>query len=888
MKKVLKWFFIVVIILLVVIISLPFMFKGKIIAEVKKQANENLNAKVDFGDIDLTLLSSFPYFGLAIDNLSIVGVNDFEGDTLISSKQISVSLNLMSVIKGEEYSIRSIKLVEPHIFAKVLKDGRANWDIAKPSTDTMKAAEPEAATKFKMKLKSFVINDANIIYDDKSLDFYTALVGMNHELSGDFTQDDFLLKTLTEIKQFTMGYGGVNYLSKAKTVIKMDLDANMPNFKFVFKDNKIDLNELSFQFDGFFAMPKEDMEMDLTFKALQSEFKSFLSLIPSAYSADFANIKTAGSLGFDGFVKGIYNEKKMPAFALNLVVKDAMFKYPSLPKSVNNIQLDVHVNNKTGDPDNTLIDINKFHAEMAGNPVDVLMHIATPVSDPNINGSIKGKVDLASVRDFMPTDGSEMQGQIAADLDLKGKMSSIEKEKYEEFNAKGTLEVANVTYKSKDTPYDLSVKKMVLAFSPQFVDLKEMSGMLGKSDFQANGKIDNFLQYYFKNELLKGHFNFNSTFFDVNQFMADDASTASATPAAADTAPMSVVEVPANIDFVLNSSISKLLYDNLVITNTKGEIVIRNQQVQMNGVSLHTLGGEMTMRGIYNTQNVKNPTIDFDLGISNFDIPSTYKAFVTVQKLAPVAQYTKGNFSTQLKLKSVLDKTMMPKYETMAGGGKLQTKAITVSGFEPLNKLADALKMEKYKKMDLQNLDITYSFKDGRINVEPFEMKTGNTKGIVQGYNSFDQTINYTMDLEIPRSEFGSQANAAVNSLLAQANSKGANLSVGETVSLKALIGGTILKPTISTSLKDAKNKAVDDLKEKAKEEFDKQKKELEDKARAEADKLKKEAEEKAKAEADRLKKEAEAKAKAEADKLKKQAEEKGKDAIKDLFKKPK
>src|SRR5690606_10406466 len=108
-----------------------------------------------------------------------------------------------------------------------------------------------------------------------------------------------------------------------------------------------------------------------------------------------------------------YNASELPAFVINLMVENAMFQYPSLPKSVNNIQIDVHVQNATGVPDATIIDVNKFHIEMAGNPVDFNAHIKTPVSDPDIKANIQGRIDLASVKDIVPLDsGDAMSGII--------------------------------------------------------------------------------------------------------------------------------------------------------------------------------------------------------------------------------------------------------------------------------------------------------------------------------------------------------------------------------------------------------------------------------------------------------------------------------------------
>ena len=311
MKKILKWLGIILLLLIVFLIAAPFIFKGKIVAIVKQEANKNLNAKVDFGDFDLTLISSFPNFSLSVDKISIANIGEFAGDTLFSAKNLSATVDLMSVIKGDQYEIRSVSLDGARIYAAVLANGKANWDIAKADS-TPAAAESTEPTKFKMSLKKLELKNAHIVYDDASLEVYSLLDNFNYTMSGDFTQDNFEMENDISIDALTVQYGGIAYMNKVKTVAKADIDADMPNFKFTFKENEISLNELSLGIDGTFAMPKEDMDMDMKFKANKTEFKNILSLVPAVYTKDFASVKTAGKFSLDAFVKGIYASAPSP------------------------------------------------------------------------------------------------------------------------------------------------------------------------------------------------------------------------------------------------------------------------------------------------------------------------------------------------------------------------------------------------------------------------------------------------------------------------------------------------------------------------------------------------------------------------------------------------
>ncbi len=824
MKKFLKWTGITLLVLITLIIALPFVFKGKLIQMAKDEANKSLNAKVDFGEFDLTIFSSFPDFRFSINNLSVIGVGVFEKDTLAYLKKLQLDVNVMSVIKGEQIKIKEIILTEPKINAIVMHDGKANWDITKPSVDTTTATPDTAATKFKMKLKKFEITHAKISYNDMQGNMSASLTDFDFTLKGDFTQDNFLLAIVSEIQQMSFSTGGVAYAKNMHVKLKMDLDADMPNMKFTFKENEFSFNELGLGLDGFVAMPETNITMDLKFLCKQTEFKNILSLIPAVYSKDFASIQTAGKLALNGYAKGTYNAASMPAFGTHLEISQAMFKYPSLPKSVNNINIKVDVENPNGKPDATAIDVEKFHVEMAGNPVDMVMHVRTPVSDPNLHGEIKGKIDLSSVKDFVPMEKTDdMSGMVTADVKLKGKMSSITNKKYEEFDAQGTVEVTKINYKTASLAYDVTVNEMKLNFTPQFVELTSFDSKIGNSDIKANGKIENFMQYIFQDSLIKGKFAINSSVMDVNQLMGSPTATATAAPTATTAAtPMAVVEVPRNIDFVLNTNIGKVIYDKLDIANMVGEVVIRNARVAMTNLKMNLLDGSMIMNGYYDAKNKMKPEVKFNLNVSDFDIQKTSTAFVTIEKLVPIAKTARGKFSTTLSdFTSILKTDMTPDMNTLSGRGTLKTKSVSIEDFPPFVKLDDALHLNKLKKVNINDVALEYEFKDGRVYTSPFKTKIADIPVEISGSTGIDQTIDYKWIMELPTKLMGSQGQEMVTGWLSKASAATGGktgAALPDKVHVTALIGGTVTKPEIKTGLKDAmkdvKNEVVNQVKE--------------------------------------------------------------------------
>lgn len=869
-------------------IVLPIIFKDDIVALVKTEANKNINAELDFGDIGLSLFTNFPDFTLSIDDAKVTGVDRFAGVELADIERLSLSLDLMSVIGGEEIQINSVGLTSPDLHVIVLADGTANYDIAKASEETEteeQEVEEEAESSdgsFSIGLSEYFIRNANIIYDDRAGGMYAKLVNFTHEGSGDFTQDDFLLKTMTDADAITFKMDGISYLNRTALDMKFDMNMNMPNMRFEFVENYVKLNALHLGFDGTVAMPEAEgdpIDLDVTFETKETSFKSLLSMIPAVYMTDFEDIETSGNLALSGMAKGRMVGDQLPAFALDLTVGEAMFHYPDLPKSAENIAIDLHVKNPGGSDDNTVIDLNKFHVELANNPVDIVAHMRTPISDPFIDANVNMDLDLASLADVIPLEeGQAVTGKVFTDIHLKGNQSAIDGERYQDFEAGGMLAMSNIDYKDPSLPYETLVKACSLNFSPRYAELTTMDMQVGRSDMSLTGRIDNIVEWYVADADLKGTVNFSSSMMDLNEFMEEsDEGTAESTDEgdaseSEEGSEGGVAEVPAGFDFVLNTSITKMLYEDMEISNVSGRVVMRDQAINLSNLNMNMMDGSLNMTGNYSTKNIIEPSFDMTMDIIGWDIPMTYEFVDMVQKMAPIMENATGRFSTKMEIAGLMDQNMDPKYETLDGGGMLMTRGVSLNSPKVLERAAEATKYDGLKNLVLEDTEVEYYFEDGRIEVKPAEFVIGKEiPAVFSGSHGFDMTLDYLLNFDIPTKLMGGAATQVVSGLLSKVSgATGVNAQMPERVKVDLDITGTSEDPKVTPRIAGTEKGSVqNDLKDKAKEELGKKKEELENKARNEADKAKA----KAQAEADKKKAEAEAAAKAKADEAKRKAE---------------
>jgi hypothetical protein len=201
----------------------------------------------------------------------------------------------------------------------------------------------------------------------------------------------------------------------------MIMEMNLPETKFTFKENRLQINHFIFSIDGFFQEVVDRYAMNLKFNAQETSFKNILSLVPGLYLKNFDYMETHGDLGFSGFLDGVYSgaTNELPAFHLDVNVKNAMVKIDSLPEAFNNIQLELVVDNKERILDSTIIDLKTFHVDLGKHPVHGSIKIEG-LHKPRINADVFADLEIAMLEKLFPIPKLTLKGKINFELKAKG------------------------------------------------------------------------------------------------------------------------------------------------------------------------------------------------------------------------------------------------------------------------------------------------------------------------------------------------------------------------------------------------------------------------------------------------------------------------------------
>ncbi len=965
-KKILLGLGVLIALLLVAAVSIPYFFKDEILAKAKAGTNEGLKATVDFKDVDISLFRHFPRLSVGLTGLSITGKDQFEGVRLLACDRLDLAVDLMSALFGDEVKIKSVFLDKPDLRVFVLPDGTANYDITAP-------ADPKApATKFKATLDRYEIRDGHFRYEDRGLGMVAELDHLNHSGRGEFTEDIYDLAMTTKANSLTLDYGGTRYLVKAKTDWEATLNMDMTKSKYTFKQNSLKINDLDVNLDGWVAMPNDDdINMDLKFSAPSNAFKDFLSLVPGAYTKDFAGVQASGQVRLAGFAKGTYNEKSYPAFALDFGIAGGNFKYPALPMGVSGIDVDCKIKSPGSTLAGLAVDIPKFSMKVGANPISGHFFLKDPMTDPDVDLALKGILNLGDLSKAFPMEGVKtLAGLVNADVFMKARQSQIEAKAYEAMNMGGSFKLDNLRYEAVGTP-PVVINSAAASISPGRVDLPEFDAKLGKSDLRMSGVIDqplaffvpkktmtgsltmrsfffdanewmapepeasaatatpsttvspaektfdrwdftldgefkkllydtytisdlttkghftpnrmdvenfglkignsdlagsgqilNAWNYLFENQTVSGNIELRSGFFDMNQFMTEEPATGAKT-AASTTAPATAEEpfvVPTNWDFILNADFGKLRYDNLDLENLTGKVVVKNGVASLQETSARTLGGGISLAGSYDSRDAAKPAFDMDFGLKEMGFRSAFDNFVTVKKLAPIAQLIDGKFNTTLKMKGRLGKDMSPDLTTLTADGFLQTLDAVLKGWKPLDEIGDKLNADFLRSsLDLKNTKNWFEIRDGKVTIKPFDLNVRDIAMNIGGSHGIAQDMDYKILAKVPRKSLektgvGAAASRGFDWAVGEAGKKGVNIRNGEWVNIRFLLGGSLFSPKIKAefagtdgqsvqsevqeSAAAVAEKAKDSLRTVAQKELEKGKKAASDMAKRAADSL--------------------------------------------------
>ena len=794
MKKIFKILGILLLIFVAILITIPFVLESKIDAIVQNYADKNLDADLSFNDISLSLISSFPRAEVSVENLQITNRAPFKGETLVTAKSLSFEMPIGELFKGsdEPLVVNEIIADEMLLTLKTNKNGTTNYDIVKSSNDATSEKESSSSSGFSFDIKNYELNNSAFTYIDEASNTSLYATEINHKGKGMFSGEQSELDTSTEAR-ISMAVDSTAYLSnntiKLDALLGMDLEQN----KYTFKENKGFINALPLEFEGFIQMLEEGQQLDISFKNPESSFKDFLAVIPKAYAKNIENVSTTGDFTVSGVIKGLISEETIPTLDINMRSDNASFKYPDLPKRVDNIMIDASVKNTTGKADDTYVDLNQLDFKIDEDVFKSEAHIKHLTGNMLVNANLDGVLNLANITKAYPVElENQLSGILKGKLNTSFDMNAIETNAYERIKNNGSVSISGFIFSSEDIVNPIQINTADMTFKPGIVSLNSFDAQTGQSDFSATGTINNLLGFLLSDKKLQGNFDVNSNTFAISDFMVEDE-TATETSNKT-TSESESLKIPDFLDCSISANAKTVIYDNLNLKNVKGQLLIKDQNANLVNMTTDIFNGQLGISGNVNTKEAK-PKFDMQLAMQEFDISQSFKDLEMLKALAPIAKVVQGKLNSTIDVSGLLDENFSPDLGTISGNAlaEILTSNIDVSKSPLLSGLGNQLSFVDFKQLQ-QDIKTKLSFEKGQVAVKPFTINYKDIPIEVSGMHMFTNNMQYDVVFQVPAKYLGGD----VNRLIGQIDDKDVN---NISIPVTANINGSFSSPNISTDL---------------------------------------------------------------------------------------
>ena len=662
MKKIFKVLGLFLIVILLMLILIPLLYQKEIKQKIEKAASEQINGKVTFGDVSVSLLKKFPRASVSIQDFQLISYATNDSSELFETDQLDLAFdfwNLFTLDKGIE--IKSLQLNNPKINIYVDPSGKANFDISKSNQ-----TETSTSTTLKLQLSDYKIISADITYKDDSSAILVLIKNMNHSGNGNFDENIVDLNTKTTIDSLSMSSGGIKYLNKVKVNSILDVTIDQSKNLYTLKKNNISLNALTLQLIGTTQLFDDGkINMDLQFNSPSNSFKDLFSLIPNAYTKDYNNVKANGNFKLLGSINGDFLSGKLyPSWDFNIDVNNAFLQYPDMPAALEDVNLHIESKNTGPKTTNQSLLINPLHFAVNKKSIDGNLSILQLETDPHISGKLKGDILLEDFAKFMPLEpGVTLSGSISNDIAFDFLQSQVQKNLYDEIKFEGKSNLSNIQYKDPTMPL-VQIPTLDLSYSPKQISISDSKLLLGKSDLAISGFLSNPLALVVKNSETSGKIKLTSNKMDINEWTSSEESESET----ADN--QSMLDLAHKLNIEIESTFGELNYDTYNLSNltfngkyAKDNLAMNQCQFQLNGDQLKLNGNiQDLMAYVYENKTLSGAiTVEspnFNLTKFMGEEPATNEATAEEPFLVPENMDFKINFNIG---KLIYDKLQLDK-----------------------------------------------------------------------------------------------------------------------------------------------------------------------------------------------------------------------------------
>lgn len=791
-KKLIKlifWFIAIVVVLLGTMVGLVFVYEDEVKQAVIEELNKSLKSevKIDPKNIDLTFIKSFPKCAIDFKEVLIMeAIEKKERDTLIFADQILLMFNLKD-IWNKNYTINKIEISKANCNLYIDKKGRPNYIF-------WKSPEKSTTDKVNFKLEQIVLNEIGLKYKNAQNKVKFNVHFTNSDFSGNFGDEKFTLETKGKAELDILTVNKSNLIKNKK--IKYDLEFQIAGNDYNINKAEIALNEMYFALDGNCRITDSIEKADVHFNGKNLDVASLISLLPEKYASRMSDYSSSGEFYSNGNIS--YKAGVETLLKAEFGLKDATVTYKVNNTRLDNLSLKGNLDiNEEG----SFLNLQNISAQMGKNSITGACALNN-FSDPYIQLNASLNTDLQELNSFWPIDTLEyVSGNVQLTANLKGKISEIKKSAFSnEVIANGSASLKEIKTKIKGKENEINISSGAFEMANRSVRVTDFKLIIGKTDIELNGELPGFVNYLLDdNHPLVINANLKSNNIVLEEVLYGGQSNSDSKQ----------VNISSNLNFKLLANIGSLSFSKFSAQNIIGEIVVADQKILVNDLSLNAMDGKAQLSAV---ADASGDAINIR-AVSDLNKINISKLFYQCNNFGQSTlneNHLAGFTTATLNFSGTWDKQLKANLESINANGVLTIEQGRLVDFKPLLSLSKYVEVSELKDIKFQALQSNFEIKNQIISIPKTIIKNSAMNIELWGTHSFKNDIDYHIKLSL-------------SELLA--NKKRANKQLDEELAFQEndpdnrrsvfiVMSGKIDNPTIRYDRKGLKQKIREDLKE--------------------------------------------------------------------------
>ena len=713
--------------LIVVILIAALLLQSRVKEILLKEINRQLTTKVEVKSVEASLLKSFPQVSLQFHDVRIPSL---PGDTtgLITAELLSLQFSIIDIIR-KNYSIRNIIISNGKLSILLTEEGKLNYLILKEGDE-----EGEAIS---FALRKVVVRNVDLEYRDRKNDIYINLYSNRSIFRGNFSADDYKLRTTGNIRIDQLRVGSDRFFSGQEAVLDLVMDIDNRQDLYTIRKGNLDVEGLPFVVSGKVRNISGSESIELKIEGKRMKITHLLDLLPEEHSFVKKEYSPSGNISFSGSVRGSYAGKNIPVAKFEFGIDDGTITHKSSGLKLTGIKFMADYGYSASAND---LAIRNFSALLGDGSIKGNLSMED-FKNPEIKTELLADLSVADLLAFFPIENlHDGEGRIRLNLKAETALSLSDDfciTHLLQSRSNGELEMSSVSFRISEDIRRYSGFTGRMLFDNNDVRVTDFKASINQSILYFTGYFRNLFPYLL---IADQQLEFKGTVKSAEMDLRDILY--SGTPASG-----KPVTLPHGISGSVDLIIDKLRYDQFIPEDIRGTVRISPGNIYAEKVRMNAFNGNI--HGALLLSQLADGSFSFDceLNTAKADVRQLFRQFNNFGQDDITGKNLRGLLTSRIRMQSRLTPQLIFSIPTLDAVGEIVVEKGALLDYEPVKALAKYTRLDDLSDIRFRTLRNEIRISGEKVIIPEMMIRSDALDLSVAGTHTFDGVINYQVSM---------------------------------------------------------------------------------------------------------------------------------------------